>query len=246
MARPLLDVKDLTVRYGQATALSNIDLTVAAGERVILLGRNGAGKTTLLKAISGLVAIESGAVHLNGQDLGGRAVHAIAALGVAHVSEGRKVFPTMTVRDNLHAGGSWVARERRAELSTQVLDMFPRLSERSSQVAGTLSGGERQMLLIARALMLDPILLLLDEASQGLAPVVVDEVLAAVARIGELGVTTLIVEQNTRVLDLDGRVLILNNGQLSPGGHSRDHGVLERVKAAYLDEAVKAEDTGLL
>lgn len=240
MVKPLLEISDLSVRYGEATALREVSLSLAPGERVILLGRNGAGKTTLLNAISGVVVPTLGGIEINGVSLVGMPAHKIVRLGIAHVGEGRRVFPTMSVRDNLLTGGSWVGRNARASLLAQVEGMFPKLADRRNQIAGTLSGGERQMLLIARALMLEPVLLLLDEASQGLAPVVVDELYSAVERISELGVSTLIVEQNTRVLKLDGRVMILNNGSLTEGGHSHDKGVLESVKAAYLDEAKTA------
>lgn len=237
MDKPLLEVEGLTVRYGQAAALVDVSLTIGRGERVILLGRNGAGKTTLLNALTGLAPIAQGAVSLDGESLLGRASHQIARRGVAHVSEGRRVFPTMSVADNLLSGGGWIPSERRKELLAQTIELFPKLGDRFRQTAGTLSGGERQMLLIGRGLMLDPVLLLLDEASQGLAPVVVDEVLAAVERISALGVATLVVEQNTRVLQLPGRVVILNTGRVAFSGHSTDPQILERVKSAYLDEA---------
>jgi branched-chain amino acid transport system ATP-binding protein len=236
LAKPLLEVSDLTVRYGEATALSEVSFDVQPGERVILLGRNGAGKTTLLNALSGLVAPAAGTVKLNGTSLLGRPPHTVVASGVAHVCEGRRVFPTMSVRDNLLSGGSWIKAPRRKELFEQSLELFPRLKERIGQTSGTMSGGERQMLLIARGLMLDPELLLLDEAFQGLAPVVIDEVLEAVEKISALGVATFLVEQNTRVLNLAGRVLILNAGRLVFSGHSTDEGILDRVKRAYLDE----------
>jgi branched-chain amino acid transport system ATP-binding protein len=237
LGKPLLDVKGLTVRYGQATALVDVDLSLAQGERVILLGRNGAGKTTLLNALTGLTPVAEGSVTLNGEAVLGRASHQIARRGVAHVSEGRRVFPTMSVADNLLSGGGWITAARRKELLAQAIELFPKLGDRFRQTAGTLSGGERQMLLIGRGLMLDPVLLLLDEASQGLAPVVVDEVLRAVERISEFGVATLVVEQNTRALQLPGRVVILNTGRVVFTGHSTDAKILERVKSAYLDEA---------
>jgi branched-chain amino acid transport system ATP-binding protein len=237
LAKPLLEISGLTVRYGQATALSDISVTIGKGERVILLGRNGAGKTTLLNALTGMVPVAKGEIDLDGTSVFGKPVHAIVRRGVAHVGEGRRVFPTMSVQDNLLSGGAWIRPSRRRELLEQSLELFPRLGERLRQRSGTLSGGERQMLLLARGLMLDPVLLLLDEASQGLAPVVIDEVLAAVERISELGVATLLVEQNTRVLNLPGRVLILNTGRLVFSGHSTDKAILERVKDAYLDEA---------
>jgi branched-chain amino acid transport system ATP-binding protein len=243
--KPLLEVEGLSVRYGQAAALLDVSLTMTRGERVILLGRNGAGKTTLLNALTGLAPPSQGTVLLDGESILGRAPHQIARRGVAHVSEGRRVFPTMSVADNLLSGGGWIAARRRKELLSQTVDLFPKLGDRFRQTAGTLSGGERQMLLIGRGLMLDPALLLLDEASQGLAPVVVDELLAAVERISEFGVATLVVEQNTRVLELSGRVVILNTGRVAFSGHSTDPNILDRVKSAYLDEApVEATSSG--
>jgi len=243
LAKLLLEVTDLTVRYGEATAVDSVSLRVDEGERLIMLGRNGAGKTTLLHALSGLVPVASGTIVLDGRELTGTPAHVIPRYGVAHVSEGRRVFPTMSVRDNLFSGGAWIDKARREELYEQSIALFPRLGERLRQAAGTLSGGERQMLLIARGLMLDPRLLLLDEASQGLAPVVVDEMLAAVERISRLGVSTLIVEQNTRVLQLAGRVLILNTGRLTAAGYSSEDGILERVRDIYLEQSPSRSNT---
>lgn len=237
MDKQLLDVKGLSVHYGQAAALVEVNLSLTQGERVLLLGRNGAGKTTLLNALTGLAPIVEGSVTLDGESLLGRAPHQIARRGVAHVSEGRRVFPTMSVADNLLSGGGWITGARRKELLDQTVELFPKLGDRFRQTSGTLSGGERQMLLIGRGLMLDPVLLLLDEASQGLAPVIVDEVLQVVERISELGVATLVVEQNTRALQLSGRVVILNTGRIVFTGHSTDAQILDRVKSAYLDEA---------
>jgi branched-chain amino acid transport system ATP-binding protein len=237
LGKPLLDVKGLSVRYGQAAALVDVNISMAEGERVILLGRNGAGKTTLLNAVTGLAPIVEGSVTLGGESLLGRAPHQITRQGVAHVSEGRRVFPTMSVADNLWSGGAWITGARRKELLDQTIELFPKLGDRFRQTAGTMSGGERQMLLIGRGLMLDPALLLLDEASQGLAPVLVDEVLQAVERISELGVATLVVEQNTRALQMPGRVVILNTGRIVFTGHSTDPQILAQVKSAYLDEA---------
>lgn len=239
MDKPLLEVRGLSVHYGQARALVDVDLRLDRGERVILLGRNGAGKTTLLNALSGLVPIASGSALLQGEPVPQRP-HLAARTGIAHVSEGRRVFPTMSVRDNLVSGGSWIPRERRRKLLERSFELFPVLRDRMGQSAGTLSGGERQMLLIARGLMLDPRLLLLDEASQGLAPVMVDQTLDAVSRISELGVSTLVVEQNTRVLRLPGRVIILNTGRVAFEGHSQDPDILTDVRDAYLDEPRRA------
>ncbi len=235
MDKPLLDISALSVSYGEAVALSDVNLHMTAGERLILLGRNGAGKSTLLHTIAGLVPPAAGKISFKGVDVGKRPAYEMARCGVALVSEGRRVFPSMSVRDNLLVGGSWIPQGTRGETLEATLSLFPVLRERYAQFAGTLSGGERQMLLIGRALMLKPALLLLDEASQGLAPRIVDEVLDIVERIGEMGVSTLVVEQNTRALRLAGRVLILNRGQLVFEGNSKDESILAKVRDHYLE-----------
>ncbi len=235
MDKPLLEIESLTVKYGEAVAIADVSLNMAVGERLILLGRNGAGKSTLLHTIAGLVPPAAGQVWFEGVDVGGLPAYEIARRGVALVSEGRRVFPSMSVRDNLLVGGTWIPQETREESLETTLSLFPVLRERYAQLAGTLSGGERQMLLIGRALMLKPSLLLLDEASQGLAPRVVDEVLDVVERVGELGVSTLVVEQNTQALRLVGRVLLLNRGRLVFEGHSQDESILTKVRDQYLE-----------
>lgn len=240
---PLLDIEGLSVAYGEAEALSDIDLHMVRGERLIVLGANGAGKTTLLSAIAGLLPAAAGRIHVDGAPVGGLRPHQVARMGVLLVAEGRRVFPSLTARENLHVGGDWVSARERAEQLEQVLELFPRLGERMNQVSGTMSGGERQMLLIGRALMLKPKLLLLDEASQGLAPRVVDEVLTVVERIAEMGVSTLVVEQNTRALRLQGRVLILSRGRLTFEGQSDQPDILERVRQHYLEKAPAAPGT---
>lgn len=239
-AEPLLDIQSLSVSYGEAEAVSDIDLRIARGERLIVLGANGAGKTTLLSAIAGLVSAAAGRIRFNGAPIDGLRPHRIARMGVLLVAEGRRVFSSLTARENLHVGGDWIPPQERAEQLEQVLELFPRLGERMNQVSGTMSGGERQMLLIGRALMLKPKLLLLDEASQGLAPRVVDEVLDVVERIAEMGVSTLVVEQNTRALRLQGRVLILSRGRLTFEGRSDQPDILERVRQHYLEAAPAA------
>ena len=213
----MLEVRDLDVRYGGIRALSGISLEVDDGEIVALLGSNGAGKTTTLRAISGLVRVASGRVRFCGKDVTGVRPDSIARLGLGHVPEGRRVFARMSVRENLEMGayavrpGSLV----RARLD-DVLTTFPRLRERLDQPAGTLSGGEQQMLAIGRALMSAPRLLLLDEPSLGLSPLLVQTIFGVLRKLHERGATMLLVEQNARAaLKLAGRGYVLENGAIA-------------------------------
>ncbi|MGR4064461.1 MAG: ABC transporter ATP-binding protein [Vulcanimicrobiaceae bacterium] len=213
----MLEVRDLDVRYGGIRALSGISLKVDDGEIVALLGSNGAGKTTTLRAISGLVRVASGRVRFCGKDVTGVRPDSIARLGLGHVPEGRRVFARMSVRENLEMGayavrpGSLV----RARLD-DVLTTFPRLRERLDQPAGTLSGGEQQMLAIGRALMSAPRLLLLDEPSLGLSPLLVQTIFGVLRKLHERGATMLLVEQNARAaLKLAGRGYVLENGVIA-------------------------------
>ncbi len=213
----MLEVRDLDVRYGGIRALSGISLKVDDGEIVALLGANGAGKTTTLRAISGLVRVASGRVRFCGKDVTGVRPDSIARLGLGHVPEGRRVFARMSVRENLEMGayavrpGSLV----RARLD-DVLTTFPRLRERFDQPAGTLSGGEQQMLAIGRALMSAPRLLLLDEPSLGLSPLLVQTIFGVLRKLHERGATMLLVEQNARAaLKLAGRGYVLENGAIA-------------------------------
>ena len=198
--RPLLEVRDLRVSYGGIQAVKGIDLTIDAGRMVCLIGANGAGKTSTLKAIAGLLPVARESVRLDGEPVGGMRAFELVRRGLALVPEGRGVFPQLTVAENL-AMGAYVRTDREAIAAdlAQVFERFPRLHERRGQSAGTLSGGEQQMLAIARALMSRPRLLLLDEPSMGLAPLVVARIFEIVAEIARQGVTILVVEQNARL-----------------------------------------------
>jgi branched-chain amino acid transport system ATP-binding protein len=215
--------------YGDVIAVRAVSLEVRAGEIVALIGSNGAGKTTTLRAISGLLPLRRGRVELDGRALHGLGPAAVVQAGVAHVPEGRQLFPTMTVGENLELG----ARTR--ETLARVFELFPRLAERRTQLAGTLSGGEQQMVAIGRALMARPRLLMLDEPSLGLAPVVVGAIFANLAAINRDGLTILLVEQNVlRALRCSHRAYVLENGTITLSGPSAALLADERVKRAYL------------
>ncbi len=237
--KTLLDVRSLEVRYGGIVALRGIDLRVDEGEIVALLGANGAGKTTTLRAISGLLPIRSGEVLFDGESLRRRAPDAIARLGLGHVPEGRRIFTRMTVRENLDLGGFAIAsRSEAAARIDEVLAIFPRLRERIGQRAGTLSGGEQQMLAIARALIARPRLLLLDEPSLGLAPLVVKQIFEVLRDIHSRGTTIVLVEQNARAaLALADRGYVLRNGEIARGDTAAALARDPAVVAAYLGGA---------
>jgi branched-chain amino acid transport system ATP-binding protein len=232
----LLDIADLDVRYGGVRALRGISLHVEEGEIVALLGANGAGKTTTLRAISGLLKPSNGTISFEGRSTAGEAPHAIVRRGVGHVLEGRHVFPRMTVRDNLELGAYAVAsRSVVKQRFDEALESFPRLKERIDQLAGTLSGGEQQMLAIARALMSAPRLLLLDEPSLGLAPKLVQTIFGIIKSIHERGTTIFLVEQNARqALAVATRGYVLENGRIA--GEDTAQNLLNDpiVVAAYL------------
>ena len=232
----MLEVGDLVAGYGQAQALWEVDLTVTDGEIVAILGPNGAGKSTLVNAISGLIRPWSGTVNLDGRDLTSIRSHHIAAQGVAVVPEGRRIFPLMSVADNLAVGSyNERAREAAAETLSWVLRIFPRLEERTDQLAGSLSGGEQQMLAIGRALMARPDLLLLDEPSLGLAPIIVETIFEVLAQINEAGVSILLVEQNAiEALKLATRGYVLEEGRVVMEGKASDLLDDERLRTAYL------------
>ncbi|MHB8153014.1 MAG: ABC transporter ATP-binding protein [Vulcanimicrobiaceae bacterium] len=210
----MLDVRDLVVRYGGVTALHGCSLHVDTGEIVALLGGNGAGKTTMLRSISGLVRPASGSVAFLGRSLSGTAPFNIARSGLVHAPEGRRIFTRMTIRENLDLGAYAVRSRQEADRRRQeVLSIFPRLQERLDQSAGTLSGGEQQMLAIGRALMAGPQLLLLDEPSLGLAPLFVQTIFKVIREINERGTAVLLVEQNARAaLHIAARAYLLENG----------------------------------
>ena len=222
--------------YGDVTAVRAVSLQVRAGEIVALIGSNGAGKTTTLRAISGLLPLRQGTVDFDGRRISGLGSAAIVAAGIAHVPEGRQLFPTMTVLENLELGARTAeGRARRGETLARVFELFPRLSERQRQLAGTLSGGEQQMVAIGRALMARPRLLMLDEPSLGLAPVVVGSIFANLTAINRDGLTILLVEQNVlRALRLSHRAYVLENGTITLAGPSPTLLADERIRRAYL------------
>src|SRR5947209_5978003 len=216
----LLDIVGLRAGYGDVPVLRGIDLSIPAGSVTALIGANGAGKTTLLRAISGIIPSDAGTIHYDGQDIVGMPPHEIVRAGLVQVPEGRRLFPEMTVHENLLVGSSSRgARRKRGENLAMVLDLFPKVRERQSQLAGTLSGGEQQMVAIARALMALPRLLLLDETSLGLAPIVIDEIFVAVRRLATEGLTILVVEQNTALaLEVADHGYVLEQGRFAIQG----------------------------
>ncbi|MXP63047.1 ABC transporter ATP-binding protein [Roseomonas sp. M0104] len=232
----MLRVTDLAAGYGRTTILQGLSLHVEAGEIVTIIGANGAGKTTLLRAISGLIRPTAGKVELNGERLEGLGPAEIVGRGLIMVPEARQLFPVMTVRDNVLMGCYHpAAREGAAQRMEEVLDLFPRVRERLSQMAGSLSGGEQQMVAIARGLMANPKLLMLDEPSLGLAPIIVQQMFGIVERIAAMGTTVLLVEQKAfHALKIAARAYVIENGQISientgPGLLADPH-----VKTAYL------------
>jgi branched-chain amino acid transport system ATP-binding protein len=234
----LLDVRDLQVRYGAITAIKGISFDLRQGEIVALLGANGAGKTTTQKTVSGMLRPAAGSITFDGKRIDGIPPHQLINLGICHVPEGRHVFPRMTVAENLSMG-AFRFREPDADLLAHVLDLFPRLKERYRQEGGTLSGGEQQMLAIGRALMGKPRLLLLDEPSMGLAPMIVRQIFDIVREINSSGVTVLLVEQNAaQALALANRGYVLETGELVLSGTGRELLADDRVRAAYLGEEV--------
>ncbi len=234
----MLEVRDLHVYYGEIHALKGVSFTVSQGEIVTLLGNNGAGKTTTLKTLSGLLTPRRGDVLLDGASLLGVAAHDIVLRGVTHVPEGRRIFNRLTVVANLEIGAYTRADRSIAQDIERVYVMFPRLKERRLQVAGTLSGGEQQMLAIGRALMARPRLLLLDEPSMGLAPVLVEQIFDTVQTINRQGVTILLVEQNASMaLSIAARGYVLETGRVALEGHAGELAVNPEVRRAYLGEA---------
>ena len=235
---PLLVVDDVQASYGDFKALFNVALHVDAGEIVTLLGANGAGKTTTLRVISGLARPTKGTVRFNGSVISSLPPHEIVDLGISHVPEGRQLFPHMCVEENL-ALGAYIgrARQRLKQTMEEQFALFPRLKERRKQLAGTLSGGEQQMVAIARGLMNHPKLLMLDEPSLGLGPKVVEEVFAKIQEIGRRGQTVLIVEQNVvDALNISNRGYVVENGAVDRGVDTSAKELLrnERLRAAYL------------
>ena len=232
----MLEMKSVDAGYGTFQALFDVSLEVKAGEAVGVIGPNGAGKTTLMRVISGLIRPGAGVISMEGVDVLRTPEHRIVSLGIAHVPENRRLFPRLTVADNLKMGAFMPeARARYAERLEFVFDLFPRLKERRNQLAGTMSGGEQQMCAIGRALMSDPKLLLLDEPSAGLAPVVVQQVFELVKRIRTGGLTVLIVEQNVQqVLRVVDRAYLLEAGTIRASGKSSELLASDTIRQAYL------------
>jgi branched-chain amino acid transport system ATP-binding protein len=232
----LLTLNDVRASYGDFQALFNMTLEIRAGEIVTLIGANGAGKTTTLRVISGLLRSQHGQLQFEGQDISRLPPHEIVIRGVSHVPEGRQLFPHMSVEENL-ALGAYIARvrPRLKDLMEEQFEFFPRLKERRKQLAGTLSGGEQQMVAIARGLMTAPKLLLLDEPSLGLSPKIVEEVFAKVHQIGKSGLTVLIVEQNVvDGLAISDRGYVVENGAITLQGNPKELLGNEQIRAAYL------------
>jgi branched-chain amino acid transport system ATP-binding protein len=232
----MLSLAAVSAGYGSFRALFDVSLEVAAGEAVGVIGPNGAGKTTMMRVISGLVPVAAGEMTFDGRSLAGLPAHRIVERGIAHVPENRRLFPRLTVEDNLRIGAFIPqARQRIAERMAWVYDLFPRLKERREQLAGTLSGGEQQMCAIGRALMSGPKLLLMDEPSAGLAPLVVQQVFDLVQRIRAEGLTVLIVEQNVQqVLDVVDRAYLLEVGRIRLAGSSAELKDNDLIRRSYM------------
>jgi branched-chain amino acid transport system ATP-binding protein len=237
-AQPLLELRKLAVAYGGIQAVKGIDLTVGQGELVCLIGANGAGKTTTLKGVCGLLPVRSGSVHYAGEDVTGRPAYRLVRGGLAMVPEGRGVFGALTIEENL-AMGAYARTDRpgvRADVE-RVFSLFPRLKERRRQTAGTLSGGEQQMLAMGRALMSRPKLLLLDEPSMGLAPLMVQKVFETIVAVSGEGVTILLIEQNAKLaLEVSDRGYVMESGEITLTGPAGTMLHDPKVRAAYLGE----------
>ncbi|MFZ9285753.1 MAG: ABC transporter ATP-binding protein [Burkholderiaceae bacterium] len=235
MTTPLLEVAGLRGGYGAVEVLRGVDLQVQHGEIVALLGSNGAGKSTLNNVLSGIYPAWAGTVRFDGQDLSGAHYRRVVQAGLIQVPEGRKIFPNLSVLENLELGSFTRARERRAQNLERVLDTFPRLRERLSQFAGTMSGGEQQMLAIGRGLMAEPRLLILDEPSLGLSPLLVEEMFALIGRLHAQGLSVLLVEQNVaQSLDIAQRAYVLENGEVRFHGTSAELLASAALRRAYL------------
>jgi len=232
----MLEVKNIQVAYGKIVAVKDVSVTVNQGEIVTLIGSNGAGKSTTLRTISGLIKPKSGEILFNGKRIDGVPGHEIVGMGICHSPEGRRIFPRMTVKENLELGA--FLRNNKSEVAAdmeRVLDLFPRLKERIKQTAGTMSGGEQQMLAVSRALMGDPKLLLLDEPSMGLAPVLVELIFDTIVKIRKQGITILLIEQNaTAALEVADRAYVLESGKVKMSGIAKELSSDDKVTKAYL------------
>lgn len=233
--RELLSIENLRAGYGAVEVLRGVDIRISHGELIALLGSNGAGKTTLNAVMSGLVVPRSGRIVFDGEDLTGAHYRRIVQAGLIQVPEGRKVFPNLTVLENLELGAFTRARSRLSENIDRVFDTFPRLRERTAQLAGTMSGGEQQMLAIGRGLMAEPKLLILDEPSLGLSPLLVEELFSLIAKLRADGLAILLVEQNVgQSLDIADRAYVMENGSIRFSGTSSELLASDALRQAYL------------
>lgn len=232
----MLEIRNLTCGYGEMVVLSRVSMGVGKGETVALVGSNGAGKTALLRAISGLIPIKQGSIMFKGQDVTKTPPHLLPELGIAHVPQGRGILGRLTVEENLMLGAcSRRAKGRRGENISKMMSLFPILKQRRTQLGATLSGGEQQMLAVARGLMLEPDLMILDEPSLGLAPLVVEEVFRIISDISKQGVSILLIEQNlVEALRIANRAYVLETGKIVLQGSSSDVMANPRVREAYL------------
>jgi branched-chain amino acid transport system ATP-binding protein len=241
---PLLSLEGLVVRYGEIEALHGVSLSIEAGEVVTLLGANGAGKSTTLRAISGLLKPEGGDIQFEGKSIAALAPEAIVKLGIAHVPEGRRLFPGLTARENIMLGGSNRGRVAKAQLvreSDEMFDLFPDIRPFADTLGWMLSGGQQQMVAVARGLMAKPRLLLLDEPSLGLAPVIVQKVFSIIGEIRRRGTTVLLVEQNARMaLSVADRGYVLETGRLAVSGKPAELWSNDEVRAAYLGGRIES------
>jgi branched-chain amino acid transport system ATP-binding protein len=232
----MLRINDLDLYYGDAQALDRVSLEVPRGEIVAIVGANGAGKSSLIRTIAGIEKPRAGKIIFHGKEIQGQESHVVCDLGIGQVAEGRQVFPTLSVQENLEMGGLLPrARAKARQTLGEVYAMFPRLAERKGQLAGTLSGGEQQMLAIGRCLMGNPELIMFDEPSLGLAPLVVQEVLHTIRKLNEKGMTVLLVEQNVAVsLKISGHAYVLENGSIVMSGKGSELLHDDRVRQAYM------------
>lgn len=240
MKKNILDIEHLSVNYGYISALADASITVNENEIVTLIGANGAGKTTTLMAVSGLVKKTEGKIRFKGTDITHMAPDKIVKLGIAHVPEGRKIFPQLTVYENLitgSLGNPRLTKREAGDRAAYVYDLFPRLKERMRQAGGSLSGGEQQMLAIGRGLMMDPELLMLDEPSMGLAPIIVEDIFDLILKIRDTGKTVLLIEQNASMaLSIADRGYVLETGHIRLNGTGSDLLSNDEVKKAYLGQ----------
>jgi len=230
----MLKIEDMHVYYGAIHAIKGVSFEVGEGEIVALIGANGAGKSTILKTVSGLMHPRSGSIRFCGQDIAHREAHKLLPMGLAHVPEGRRIFLQMTVQENLEMG-AYIKKEVSQKDLDMVFDYFPRLKERRRQIAGTLSGGEQQMLAMSRALMSKPKLMMLDEPSMGLAPILVDQIFSIIKDLHAAGTTILLVEQNaSKALEIADRAYVLETGNITLSGTGAELAQSDEVRKAYL------------